>query len=83
MHSEPSLIPRGDSRSRMPTAPITRGQRPYRNSVATGYQNLGASDWINKGGLGSPQRRFGHFFAEEKVTRARAGEARQQSTGAE
>ena len=83
MHSEPSLIPRGDSRSRILTAPITRDQRPGRNSVATGYQNLGASDWANRGGLGSPQRRFGHFFAEEKVTRVRAGEARQQSTGAE
>ena len=30
------------------------------------------ADWANKGGLGSPQRRFGYFAAEGKVTRAGA-----------
>lgn len=37
-----------------------------------------ASDWENRG-PGCPRRRFGHFFAEEKVTRVRAGEARKPS----
>ena len=35
-----------------------------------------ASDWAKRG-PGCPRRRFGHFFAVEKVTRVRAGWARE------
>ena len=37
-----------------------------------------ASDWVKRG-PGCPRRRFGHFFAVEKVTRVWAGEAREPS----
>ena len=37
-----------------------------------------ASDWENRG-PGCPRRRFGYFAAEGKVTRVRAGEAREPS----
>ena len=46
--------------------------------MATGLQNLGASDGTKRG-PGCPRRRFGHFFAVEKVTRVWAGEARESS----
>ena len=42
--------------------------------------SLVVTDWTNKGGLGSPQRLL-VTFVRTKVTRVRAGQARQQSTG--
>ena len=58
------------------TKPQIRCQRKVfqwpRNSKSDGVR-LG-----KKRGPGCPRRRFGHFFAEEKVTRVRAGEAREK-----
>ena len=39
--------------------------------------NLVVSDWTKEGGLGSPRRFFGDFLCVQKVTRVRAGEARE------
>ena len=39
--------------------------------------NLLVTDWIKRGGLGSPQRFFGDFLCVQKVTRVRGGEPRE------
>ena len=49
------------------------------DSVATGQQIFGASDWTKKGGSGASRRFFGDFLCVQKVTRVRAGEARELS----
>ena len=45
--------------------------------MATHQQNLIQTDWANNGGPGSPRRFFGDFLCVQKVTRVRAGEARE------
>ena len=78
--TEMSLSPRAVRRSAQRTAPITRGQRPCGDSVATGFlpcrRPIG-----QKRGPGRPRRRFGYFAAEGKVTRAGARNTPKQPEG--
>ena len=65
---------------RQSTALITRSQRQKASQWLRSAPSR-ASDWA-KWDPGCPRRRFGHFFAVEKVTRVWAGQAQEKPGGA-
>ena len=63
-------------RSEIITAPITTSRRQKEIQWLRSAR-LQATDWIKRG-PGCPRRPFGHFSGEGKVTRVRAGQAREK-----